>query len=177
MGKWLDRLKSMESSNKGGFVSFGSSTTGHIAERKPDLGGFVSFGSSTTGHIHEFATREFEREGIKRLKEAAQGLPVTRAELEAFFANDLQAFGEGKVKQATIKQVVTWYVLKHLGRAKPEPEEIPAGMVRCTDCLQDRCKHRQVTPWGDVVMQSSPQWRWCSDYTARVHSLDDYRKR
>jgi hypothetical protein len=34
------------------FVSFGSSTTGHIAERKPDLEGFVSFGSSTTGHIH-----------------------------------------------------------------------------------------------------------------------------
>jgi hypothetical protein len=120
---------------------------------------------------------ELKKQGIEKLAVAAQGLPVTLAELEAFFANDLQAFGNGSVTMATIKQVVTWYVLKHLGRAKPEPEEIPAGMVRCTDCLQDRCKHRQVTPWGDVVMQSSPQWRWCSDYTARVHSLDDYRKR
>mgnify|MGYP003599829608 FL=1 len=119
---------------------------------------------------------ELKKQGIKRLAAAAQGLPVTLPELEAFFANDLQEFGEGKVKQATIKQVVEWYVLKHLGRAKPEPEEIPTGMVRCTDCLQDRCTHRRVTPWGSVEMQSSPQWRWCREYTARVHNLDDYRK-
>lgn len=120
---------------------------------------------------------ELKKQGIEKLAVAAQGLPVTLAELEEFFAHDLQAFGEGKVKQATIKQVVEWYVLKHLGRVKPEPEEIPAGMVRCTDCLQDRCKHRQVTPWGDVVMQSSPHWRWCMEYTARVHQMDEYRKR
>jgi|GEM_PF-3081993 len=114
--------------------------------------------------------------GLKRLAVAAQGLPVTLAELEAFFANDLQEFGNGGVSMATIKQLVEWYAYRHKGRAKPEPEEIPTGMVRCTDCLQDRCKHRQVTPWGEVIMQSSPQWRWCREYTARVHNLDDYRK-
>ncbi|WP_028488170.1 hypothetical protein [Thiothrix lacustris] len=156
MGKWLDRLKSHSS---------------------PEEGGFVSFGSSTTGHIAEFATREFKREGVKRLETVAQGLPVTLAELEAFFAHDLQEFGNGGVTMATIKQVVEWYAYQHKGRAKPEPEEIPVGMVRCTDCLQDRCKYRQVTPWGDVVMQSSPQWRWCREYTARVHNLSEYRKR
>ena len=120
---------------------------------------------------------ELKTKGIEKLAVAAQGLPVTLAELEAFFAHDLQEFGNGGVTMATIKQVVEWYAYQHKGRAKPEPEEIPVGMVRCTDCLQDRCTHRQVTPWGDVIMQSSPQWRWCREYTARVHNLSEYRKR
>jgi len=121
-------------------------------------------------------TPELKKQGIEKLAVAAQGLPVTLAELEAFFAHDLQGFGNGGVSMATIRQLVEWYAYQHKGRAKPKPEEIPAGMVRCTDCLQDRCKHRQVTPWGNVIMQSSPHWRWCREYTARVHNLDDYRK-
>ncbi len=177
MGKWLDRLKSHTSLSDGGFVSFGSSTTGHIAERKPDLEGFVSFGSSTTGHFHKSATLEFEREGIKRLREAAQGVPATLEELQAFFADDLQEFGQGRVKQAGIVQAVRWYAYQYKGMEEPRLEEIPAGMVRCIDCLQNRCTYRQVTPYGNVVMQSSPAWRWCDDYTARVHNLDDYRRR
>ena len=120
---------------------------------------------------------ELKKQGIEKLAVAAQGLPVTLAELETFFANDLQEFGNGGVSMATIKQLVEWYAYRHKGRAKPEPEEIPTGMVRCTDCLQDRCTHRQVTPWGEVIMQSSPQWRWCREYTARVHNLSEYRKR
>ena len=117
------------------------------------------------------------QEGIKRLKEAAQGVPATLEELQAFFADDLESFGMGEVSQAGIVQAVRWYAYQYKGREEPQPEEIPAGMVRCTDCLQNRCTYRQVTPYGNVVMQSSPAWRWCDDYTARVHNLDDYRRR
>jgi hypothetical protein len=118
-----------------------------------------------------------KQKGIKRLKEAAQGVPATLEELQAFFADDLQSFGSGEVVQAGIVKAVRWYAYQYKGREEPQPEEIPAGMVRCTDCLQDRCNHRRVTPWGSVEMQSSPHWRWCREYTVRVHNLDDYRKR
>lgn len=120
---------------------------------------------------------ELKKQGMNRLEAAAAGLPVTLEELAVFFADDLQEFGEGRVKQAGIVQAVRWYAYQYKDREEPQPEEIPAGMVRCTDCLQNRCTYRQVTPYGNVVMQSSPAWRWCDDYTARVHNLDDYRKR
>ncbi len=115
--------------------------------------------------------------GKKRLEVAAQGLPVTLAELEAFFGDDLQDFGSGEVKQAGIRQACEWYAYQYKGRTDQKPEEIPVGMVRCTDCLQDRCKYQWVTKYGNVVMQSSPAWRWCDDYTARVYNLNNYRKR
>jgi hypothetical protein len=122
---------------------------------------------------------ELKKQGLKRLEVAAQGLPVTIGELLAFFADDLQSFGSGEVTQAGIVKAVRWFVFQHLGRFQPIPEPTPkeAGMVRCVDCLQDRCSYRQVTPYGNVVMQSSIQWRWCGKYTAKVHHLDDYRKR
>ncbi|QQZ27607.1 hypothetical protein HMY34_01925 [Thiothrix subterranea] len=91
---------------------------------------------------------ELKKQGMKRLEAAAAGLPVTVEELAAFFGDDLQSFGTGEVKQAGIVTAVRWFAFQHLGRVQPQTEEIPAGMVRCTDCLQDRCKHRQVTPWG-----------------------------
>ncbi len=116
--------------------------------------------------------------GLKRLEVAAQGLPITIGELSAFFADDLQSFGSGEVTQAGIVKAVRWYVFQHLGRYQPLPEPTPKeqGMVRCVDCLQDRCSYRQVTSYGNVMVQSSPQWRWCKEYTAKVHRLDDYRK-
>ena len=120
---------------------------------------------------------ELKKQGMNRLEAAAAGLPVTLEELAVFFADDLQEFGEGRVKQAGIVQAVRWYAYQYKGREEPQPEEIPAGMVRCTDCLQDRCAHKRTTPWGSVEPQSSQAWRWCDDYTARVHNLDDYRKR
>ena len=118
------------------------------------------------------------QEGVKRLKEAAQDVPVTLEELQAFFADDLQSFGAGEVTQDTIRQLARWFAYQHLGRRDPTPEPTPkeAGMVRCTDCLQNRCSYRQVTPWGDVVEQSSPAWRWCKDFTAKVHQISDYRR-
>ncbi|QTR53136.1 hypothetical protein [Thiothrix unzii] len=120
---------------------------------------------------------ELKKQGIARLEAAAAGLPVTLEELAVFFADDLQEFGQGLVKQAGIVQAVRWYAYQYKGMEEPRLEEIPAGMVRCIDCLQNRCTYRQVTPYGNVVMQSSPAWRWCDDYTARVHNLDDYRRR
>jgi len=156
MGKWMDALKNLQ----------------------PD--GFGGFGGSTTGHIKEkFADTEIRRQALKRLEVAAANLPITLDELSAFFADDLQSFGTGEVTQDTIKQLAQWFAYQHLGRHDPIPEPTPkeAGMVRCTDCLQDRCSYRQVMPWGDVVIQSSHAYRWCKDYTARVHHLDDYRKR
>ena len=120
---------------------------------------------------------ELKKQGMNRLGAAAAGLPVTLEELAVFFADDLESFGAGEVKQAGIVQAVRWYAYQYKGREEPQPEEIPAGMVRCTDCLQNRCTYRRMTPWGSLVMQSSPAWRWCDDYTARVHNLDDYRKR
>ena len=122
---------------------------------------------------------ELKKQGMNRLEAAAAGLPVTLEELAVFFADDLQEFGEGRVKQAGIVQAVRWYVFQHLGRRDPIPEPTPKeqGMVKCSECLQDRCSYRQTTPWGNVLMQSSPAWRWCDDYTARVHNLDDYRRR
>ena len=120
---------------------------------------------------------ELKKQGIEKLAVAAQGLPVTLDELAVFFADDLQDFGSGEVKQAGIRQACEWYAYQYKGRAEPQPEEIPVGMVRCTDCLQDRCKYQWVTKYGNVVMQSSPAWRWCDDYTARVYNLNNYRKR
>ena len=122
-------------------------------------------------------TSEVKKQGMNRLEVAAQGLPVTLDELAVFFADDLQDFGSGEVKQAGIRQACEWYAYQYKGRAEPQPEEIPVGMVRCTDCLQDRCKYQWVTKYGNVVMQSSPAWRWCDDYTARVYNLNNYRKR
>ena len=55
--------------------------------------------------------------GLRRLTAAAQGLPVTQEELAAFFANDLQSFGSGEVKQAGIVQAVRWYAFTHMQRS------------------------------------------------------------
>lgn len=128
--------------------------------------------------------------GLKRLEVAAQGLPITIGELSAFFADDLQSFGSGEVTQGGIVKAVRWYVFQHLGRHDPIPEPTPkeAGMVRCTNCGKATvhrdnggCPHNVEwfgwdgrTPYRHS--QSSPQWRWCSGYTARVHNLSDYRK-
>jgi hypothetical protein len=114
MGKWMDALKNMK---EGGFVSFGSSTTAHIPEKKPSEGGFVSFGSSTTAHIRKISDNEIKRQALKRLEAAAQGLPVTLDELAAFFASDLQSFGSGEVKQSGIALAVRWYAFTHMKRS------------------------------------------------------------
>lgn len=115
----------------------------------------------------------FRAEGIKRMEIAAQGLPVTSNELKEFFADDFVSFGTSEVTQAGIVKAVRWYAFTYKGRAEQsQREEIPAGMVKCSDCLQDRCK------WNDrYIRQSSPAWRWCKDYTAKVHDLNEYRKR
>ena len=55
--------------------------------------------------------------GLRRLDAASQGLPVTLDELAAFFANDLQSFGSGEVKQAGIMQAVRWYAFTHMQRS------------------------------------------------------------
>ena len=150
---------------------------GGVAFDKPIPDNLLRLARDHKAAIRAELEAQTTQEGIKRLKEAAQGVPATLEELQAFFADDLQSFGAGEVKQAGIVQAVRWFAYQYKGREEPQPEEIPAGMVRCTDCLQDRCKHKRATPWGGVVMQSSPAWRWCDDYTARVHNLDDYRKR
>ena len=106
MGKWMDALKNMPS---GGFVSFGSSTTAHIPEKKPSEGGFVSFGSSTETHFHKIADAEIRREGIKRLKVAAHGLPLDFAELQAYFEGDIHDFGSGGVSPAGIRKACEWF--------------------------------------------------------------------
>ena len=114
---------------------------------------------------------EFRVEGIKRLEMAAQGLPVTSNELKAFFADDLVSFGTGEVTQAGIVKAVRWYVFTYKKRAKIQQKEILAGMVKCSDCLQNRCK------WNiGFTRQTSPAFRWCSDYTAKPPQLNEYRK-
>ena len=150
---------------------------GGVAFDKPIPDNLLRLARDHKAAIRAELEAQTTQEGIKRLKEAAQGVPATLEELQAFFADDLESFGMGEVSQAGIVQAVRWYAYQYKGREEPQPEEIPAGMVRCTDCLQNRCTYRQVTTYGNVLMQSSPAWRWCDDYTARVHNLDDYRKR
>ncbi|MEB4590033.1 hypothetical protein VSS37_03485 [Candidatus Thiothrix sp. Deng01] len=125
------------------------------------------------GHFPKIAGDEFRRQGLKVLEAAAAGLPIPLDDLAVIFADDLEDFGAGAVSMAGIRQACEFYAR---GRAQPQRDEIPAGMVRCTDCQQDQCKHKRVTPWGSVERQSSPQWRWCSDYTARVYDMADYRQ-
>jgi hypothetical protein len=127
--------------------------------------------------FHKISDTEIRRQALQRLEKAAEDLPITVDELAAFFAADLQSFGTGEVPQASITQAVRWYVFRHKGKRRSQRQETPAGMVRCTDCLQDRCQWRQITSYGNVVMQSSPAYRWCSDYTAKIHWLEDYRGR
>lgn len=152
MGKWLDALKNLQADAFGGF------------------------GGSVMEPFHKISGTEIRRQALQQLEKAAEGLPTTADELAAFFAADLQSFGTGEVPQASITQAVRWYVFQHKGKRHIQGQEMPAGMVRCTDCLQDRCRWRQVTPYGNVVMQRSPVYRWCDDYTAKIHRLDDYRK-
>ena len=152
---------------------------GGVAFDKPIPDNLLRLARDHKAAIRAELEAQTTQEGIKRLKEAAQGVPATLEELQAFFADDLESFGMGEVSQAGIVQAVRWYVFQHLGRRDPIPEPTPKeqGMVKCSECLQDRCSYRQTTPWGSLIMQSSPQWRWCRDYTAQVHNLDEYRKR
>ncbi|OQX03659.1 MAG: hypothetical protein BWK73_38820 [Thiothrix lacustris] len=60
---------------------------------------------------------ELKKQGLKRLTAAGQGLPVTLNELAAFFANDLQSFGAGEVKQAGIRKACEWYAFTHMQRS------------------------------------------------------------
>ncbi len=118
-------------------------------------------------------SQELKNAGLKRLEVAARGLPIGMDELELIFINDLESFGAGDGSMEGIRKACEFYAR---GRMQPKQDEVPVGMVRCIDCLQDRCAYRLVTPYGNV-MQSSPAWRWCRDYTAQVHRLNDYRKR
>lgn len=88
---------------------------------------------------------ELKNAGLKRLEAAAAGLPIPLDELAVIFTDDLEDFGAGTVSMAGIRQACEFYAR---GRAQPQRDEIPAGMVRCTDCQQDQCKHKRVTPWG-----------------------------
>lgn len=101
--------------------------------------------------------------GKTRLVSLAQGLPVSPDELFEFFRDDVAGFGTpGLVTDQGIKQAVEWFVFRHLERREEYPAEVPSGMVQCTACTQSRCK------WNvGYTRQSSPQWRWCSDYTGR----------
>lgn len=119
-------------------------------------------------------SQELKNAGLKRLEVAARGLQIGMDELELIFINDLESFGAGEVSMEGIRKACEFYAR---GRMQPKQDEVPAGMVRCIDCLQDRCAYRLVTPYGNVVTQSSPAWRWCRDYTAQVHRLNDYRRR
>lgn len=103
--------------------------------------------------------------GKARLVQLAEGLPVSPDELFEFFHDNLAEFGApGLVADHGIKQAVEWFVLRHLERREEYPEEVPAGMVQCISCSQQRCKHNL----NQYTRQSSPQWRWCGDYTGRV---------
>ena len=60
---------------------------------------------------------ELKKRGREKLAVAAQGLPVTLAELEAFFAHDLQSFGDGSVTMAGIRKACRWYAYTHMRRS------------------------------------------------------------
>ena len=60
---------------------------------------------------------ELKTKGIEKLAVAAQGLPVTLAELEAFFAHDLQSFGNGGASMAGIRKACEWYAFTHMNRS------------------------------------------------------------
>ena len=60
---------------------------------------------------------ELKKQGIEKLAVAAQGLPVTLAELEAFFAHDLQEFGNGGVTMAGSRKACEWYAFTHMNRS------------------------------------------------------------
>lgn len=106
----------------------------------------------------EAQQKAIRAEGIKRLKVAAHGLPVDLDELLSFFADDLQDIATGAINPGGLQQAVEWFTYSHLKRThkpvEPSPQEI--GMVRCTDCKQSNCSREG--------RQSSPAYRWCSDY-------------
>jgi hypothetical protein len=59
------------------------------------------------------------QEGVKRLEEAAKGLPVTLEELQEFFQGDLLDFGTGTgtVTMAGIRKASEWYAFVHMKRS------------------------------------------------------------
>lgn len=113
--------------------------------------------------IHSPMSKPIEL-GKARLLKLAKGLPVSADELFEFFRDDLAEFGTpGTVVDRGIRQAVEWFVFRHLERREEYREEIPSGMVQCTACTQSRCK------WNvGYTRQSSPAWRWCSDYIGRL---------
>lgn len=108
--------------------------------------------------------------GKARLVKLAKGLPVSPDELFEFFRDDLADFGTpGAVQDQGIKQAAEWFVMRYLERREDYRAEVPAGMVRCTDCTQKNCKYNL----NQYTRQSSPAWRWCSDYTNPRTRRDD----
>lgn len=96
--------------------------------------------------------------GKTQLRAASKGLPVDLDELLSFFADDLQDIATGVINPDGLQQAVEWFTYSHLKRThKPvEPSPQDMGMVRCTECQQSNCRH--------IGRQSSPAYRWCSDY-------------
>ncbi len=80
---------------------------------------FAAFANDVLMEIGDIpaANTDLKKHGMKRLEAAAQGLPITIDELAAFFADDLQSFGTGEVKQAGIVQAVRWYAFTHMQRS------------------------------------------------------------
>lgn len=103
---------------------------------------------------------ELKNAGLKRLEAAAAGLPIPLDELAVIFADDLEDFGAGAVSMAGIRQACEFYAKN---RHQPQREEVPAGMVRCTDCQQGQCPYPLTHG-----RHTSEQFRWCKNYTARV---------
>ncbi|MEB4589352.1 hypothetical protein VSS37_00010 [Candidatus Thiothrix sp. Deng01] len=145
-------------------------TTDVINQAIENKGNTCKESQNHKNHCHKHT--DLKNVGLKRLEAAAAGLPIQLNELEVIFADDLEDFGGGAVSIAGIRQACEFYAM---GRPQPQRGEIPAGMVRCTDCQQDRCKHKRVTPWGSVERQSSPQWRWCSDYNPLDSNVTAFR--
>lgn len=112
-----------------------------------------------------------EKAGIELLRQAAKNLEVDIDALINHYKHDLYSIGIGEVDKATINQIVRTYLDRYTPPISTDSDDTK-GMVKCTECIQDRCPNRTIAKRN---IQTSTRFRRCASYTAKIYNLSDWR--
>lgn len=83
----------------------------------------------------------------------------TEADLIAFYGDDIDKLAT--LDDKTIRAYIDDYARNHAPMPKTSLDD---GMVRCTECMQDKCPHRRIT---ERNVQTNPRLIRCIHYTPR----------
>jgi hypothetical protein len=124
---------------------------------------------------HGGAFRDIFRQ---KMQIASKGLPVSLAELEIWFANDVGAIAQEVYPAATLREAVKNYVLYDLNRTPDPPPEHPKeyGQCRCVDCfhwMNTWCRNAEINGlYG--TRKNAERWRRCTGYAEKTPLTDNF---